>query len=67
MHKNWVDAGIETKLKELAARRQLSDLTVGPVLTVTTKRMTDHIDALLQIPGARVAFGGEELSTSTIR
>jgi 1-pyrroline-5-carboxylate dehydrogenase len=66
MHKHWVDAGIEKKLAELAARRKLDDLTVGPVLTVTTKRMLDHIDALLKIPGARVAFGGKELKNHTI-
>ncbi|RLN66858.1 hypothetical protein BBJ28_00007751 [Nothophytophthora sp. Chile5] len=66
MHKNWVDAGIEKKLAELADRRKLSDLTVGPVLTVTTKRMLDHKEALLKIPGARVAFGGEELAEHTI-
>jgi 1-pyrroline-5-carboxylate dehydrogenase len=63
MHKNWVDAGIEKKLAELASRRKLSDLTIGPVLTVTTKRMLDHAAALLKIPGARVAFGAEELGT----
>lgn len=62
MHENWVEAGIEKKLAELAARRELSDLTVGPVLTVTTKRMLDHVEDLLKIPGARVAFGGKELS-----
>lgn len=56
-----MDAGIEKKLAELAARRKLSDLTVGPVLTVSTKRMLDHVKDLLKIPGARVAFGGKEL------
>ncbi|KAF0712207.1 hypothetical protein AaE_012086, partial [Aphanomyces astaci] len=50
-HKNWLvhfsaKAGIEDKLKTLAARRQLDDLTIGPVLTVTTKRMLDHVDDL---------------------
>lgn len=66
MHKNWTEAGIEKKLKELASRRKLDDLTVGPVLTVTTKRMLDHVAALLKIPGARVAFGGKELKNHTI-
>jgi 1-pyrroline-5-carboxylate dehydrogenase len=65
MHENWVKAGIEAKLAELASRRQLSDLTIGPVLTVTTQRMLDHIDNLLKIPGARIAFGGKELSKSS--
>jgi 1-pyrroline-5-carboxylate dehydrogenase len=65
MHENWVKAGIEAKLAELASRRQLSDLTIGPVLTVTTQRMLDHIDNLLKISGARIAFGGKELSKSS--
>ena len=60
-------AGIEMKLAKLAARRQLSDLTIGPVLTVTTKRMLDHVDALLKIPGARLVFGGKELSKIDIQ
>ncbi|CAH0516243.1 unnamed protein product [Peronospora belbahrii] len=42
------------------------DLTVGPVLTVTTKRMLDHVAALLKIPGARIAFGAEELENHSI-
>ncbi|UIZ21598.1 hypothetical protein KXD40_000910 [Peronospora effusa] len=66
MHKNWTEAGLEKKLAELASRRKLSDLTVGPVLTVTTKRMLDHAAALLKIPGARVAFGAEELENHSI-
>lgn len=33
-HQNWVKAGLEEKLKTLAARRTLEDLTIGPVLTV---------------------------------
>ncbi|ETV85058.1 hypothetical protein H257_02935 [Aphanomyces astaci] len=65
-HKNWAKAGIEDKLKTLASRRQLDDLTIGPVLTVTTKRMLDHVDDLLKIPGARLAFGGKELKNHSI-
>ncbi|CAK4628739.1 unnamed protein product [Aphanomyces euteiches] len=59
-------AGFEDKIKALAARRTLDDLTVGPVLTVTTKRMLDHVDNLLKIPGARLAFGGKELKNHSI-
>ncbi|OQS02563.1 delta-1-pyrroline-5-carboxylate dehydrogenase 12A1, mitochondrial-like [Thraustotheca clavata] len=66
MHKNWTKAGIENKMKTLAARRKLEDLTIGPVLTVTTKRMLDHVNNLLQIPGARVVFGGKELENHSI-
>jgi 1-pyrroline-5-carboxylate dehydrogenase len=57
---------MENKLKALSKRRQLSDLTIGPVLTVTTKRMLDHVHALLKIPGARLVFGGKELAHHSI-
>ena len=62
MHENWVKAGIEAKIASLAAQRNLSDLTVGPVLTVTTQTMLDHAKKLAELPGARVAFGGRELN-----
>ncbi|CAI7884628.1 unnamed protein product [Closterium sp. NIES-54] len=35
MHKNWVQAGLMDRLRSLAARRNLQDLTIGPVLTVS--------------------------------
>lgn len=62
MHDNWVDAGIEKKIADLASQRSLDDLTVGPVLTLTTKTMLDHAAKLAALPGARVAFGGRELN-----
>jgi len=34
-----------------AESRQLSDLTIGPVLTWTTEAMLDHMNKLLQVPG----------------
>ena len=46
-----VRAGLEAKLADIAARRKLEDLSVGPVLTWTTRAMLDHVDKLLQIPG----------------
>ncbi|BBN13896.1 hypothetical protein MPTK1_6g07270 [Marchantia polymorpha subsp. ruderalis] len=66
MHENWTKAGVVDKLKTLAKRRKLEDLTVGPVLTVTTKRILDHIESLLKIPGSKIAFGGKPLSNHTI-
>lgn len=66
MHENWVKAGFESKIAKLAAGRKLSDLTVGPVLTVTTERMLQHIEALLKLPGARIAFGGKVLENHQI-
>jgi hypothetical protein len=32
---NWKKVGFKGKLKDLAARRKLEDLTIGPVLTVS--------------------------------
>lgn len=66
VHENWARAGIVDKLKALAAKRNLEDLTVGPVLTVNNKRFQSHVDALLKIPGASIAFGGELLEGHTI-
>lgn len=37
MHDNWAKAGLVDKLKAFAARRKLSDLTIGPVITWTTQ------------------------------
>jgi hypothetical protein len=45
-------AGLEKALARRAASRKLEDLTVGPVLSVTTETMMAHTQRLLQIPGA---------------
>jgi hypothetical protein len=45
-------AGLEKALAQRAASRRLEDLTVGPVLSVTTETMMAHKERLLQIPGA---------------
>ncbi len=41
--------------------RSLDDLSVGAVLTQTTKSILDLQLQRLQIPGAQLLFGGEEL------
>eukprot|EP00899_Mesostigma_viride_P021026 jgi/Mesvir1/28925/Mv18007-RA.1 len=53
-------------MKALAQRRKLQDLTVGPLLSVTTKAALDHVSNLKAIPGARVLWGGAELSGHSI-
>lgn len=45
------DAGLEAKLKTLAAKRNMKDDTIGPVITWTTEAMLAHKDKLLKIPG----------------
>lgn len=55
-------AGIIQKLKDLAGRRKLDDLTLGPVLTWNNEKIKDHINKVLAVPGARLEFGGKELT-----
>lgn len=66
MHENWSKSSLLQKISDLAARRKLEDLTVGPVLTVTTEAMLEHMNNLLQIPGSKVLFGGKALENHTI-
>ncbi|XP_031406911.1 delta-1-pyrroline-5-carboxylate dehydrogenase 12A1, mitochondrial [Punica granatum] len=66
MHENWSKASLVDKMKDLAGRRKLEDLTVGPVLTFTTEAMLDHMNRLLEIPGSKVLFGGKALENHSI-
>eukprot|EP01094_Clydonella_sp_ATCC50884_P025674 TRINITY_DN6854_c0_g1_i1.p1 TRINITY_DN6854_c0_g1~~TRINITY_DN6854_c0_g1_i1.p1 ORF type:complete len:548 (+),score=223.69 TRINITY_DN6854_c0_g1_i1:122-1765(+) len=66
VHENWARTPLLERLERLAGRRKLSDLTIGPVLTQTTKGMLEHTQRLLSIPGARLLFGGRELADHTI-
>ncbi|EAR83878.1 delta-1-pyrroline-5-carboxylate dehydrogenase (macronuclear) [Tetrahymena thermophila SB210] len=65
-HENWMKAGFVDKIKSLAARRKLSDLTVGPVLTWDNQKIKNHIDSILALPGAKVLFGGKPLTNHSI-
>jgi len=65
VHDNWV-GGLLPKLSELAARRNLEQLTLGPILTWTNERIRAHVDAMLAIPGSELLFGGQPLSGHSI-
>lgn len=65
-HERWEERGLFARLKENAATRSLEDLTIGPVLTVSTKTILDHTARLLEIPGAKLLFGGVELADHNI-
>jgi len=65
-HENWEKAGLFDKMKENASTRSLDDLSVAPVLTHTTKDFLDHTFRLLEIPGAKLMFGGKELDNHNI-
>ena len=55
-------SAFEARLAELAGRRQLDDLTVGPVLSLTTEEILEHAAAVAAIDGAYIAWGGKELN-----
>jgi 1-pyrroline-5-carboxylate dehydrogenase len=60
VHNNWADA-LLPMLATLAARRSLDDLSIGPVLTWTNKRIQQHVDAVLRVANAKLLFGGAPL------
>jgi len=64
VHENWQRAGFVDSLKATAAKRSLADLSAGPVLSWSTARMLDHVEAVSRLPGARVVFGGAKLPGS---
>jgi 1-pyrroline-5-carboxylate dehydrogenase len=66
MHAAWAKAGLPAALARYASRRQLSDLSIGPVLSWTTEALLGHTRRLLAIPGARLLFGGKPLAGHTI-
>jgi len=65
VHDNWVN-GLLPKLNTLASRRTLDDLTIGPVLSWDNDQIRAHIEAVLEIPGTELLFGGSELTGHTI-
>ena len=59
VHENWEKAGFVDKIKELASRRKLEDLTIGPVISWDNKKIKNHIDKILTIKGTKLGFGGK--------
>ncbi len=60
VHDNWTDA-LLPRIEELAMRRSLDNLSLGPVLTWDNPAIKAHIDACLEVPGAELLFGGAPL------
>jgi 1-pyrroline-5-carboxylate dehydrogenase len=65
VHENWSEP-LLPKMAELAARRKLDDLTVGPVLSWTNPQIQAHVDAVLKVPGSSLLFGGRALGGHAI-
>jgi 1-pyrroline-5-carboxylate dehydrogenase len=66
IHENWKEADLVDKMKALAAKRSIVDLTNGPILTVSTQQILDHTNKLTRIPGASCLWGGKELANHKI-
>lgn len=60
IHEHWADA-LLPKLGSLAARRSLSNLTSGPVLSWNNEQIRKHVEAVLAVPGAELLFGGSPI------
>lgn len=66
VHRKWWLEGLRSWLERRASQRKLSDLTVGPVLSLTTDQMLDHVRKLLEITGSQLLFGGKALQNHRI-
>ena len=66
MHRNWRKTGLLEKMKEQAEKRSLKNLTVGPILSWNNASIKAHVDAILELDGAEIIFGGAPLKNHTI-
>jgi len=66
MHKNWSKTNVLETMKSQASQRSLDNLTVGPVLTWNNDDIKAHIDAILELDGAKLLWGGVPLKNHKI-
>lgn len=66
MHKSWAKTNILETWKSQAEQRNLKDLTVGPVLSWNNTQIKAHIDAILELDGAKILWGGKPLQNHKI-
>ena len=62
VHKNTAKTDFYEKLKNQAAKRNIADLSVGPVLSVKNSEFEAHRDFVMSLEGARILFGGKPLT-----
>jgi len=65
-HRNAIKGGLLDQMDKLVKRRSLEDLTISPVLSLTTDYMLGHMNKLLQLSGAKLLWGGKPLENHTI-
>ena len=61
MHNNWKNTNFLELIEQQASKRSLSNLSIGPILSWTNEKIKAHIDAVLELEGAKLLFGGEPL------
>lgn len=66
VHKNLAKTDFYEKLKVQAAKRNLADLSIGPVLSVKNSEFEAHRDFCCKLEGAKCLFGGKPLTGHTI-
>ena len=66
VHKNWKKTDLLEKMANQTRKRSLKDLTIGPVMSWTNEKIKEHIDAVLELEGAELLFGGVPLRNHTI-
>jgi 1-pyrroline-5-carboxylate dehydrogenase len=66
VHKNWRKTDILEKMQTQSRKRNLADLTIGPVLSWNNEQIKEHVDAILELEGAELLFGGVPLRNHTI-
>ncbi len=61
MHKKWAKTDFLELIEKQASKRNLENLTIGPILSWNNEKIKAHIDAVLELDGAKLLFGGEPL------
>jgi len=62
MHRNWNKTNFLELIEAQASKRSIKNLTIGPILSWNNERIKAHIDAILELDGSKILFGGEPLS-----
>lgn len=62
MHENWKQTDFLERIKKLASQRNLENLSVSPVMSMTNDQIQSHVDNCLELPGAELLFGGKPLT-----
>ena len=67
MHRNWTKTNFYELLEQQAGKRTLKNLSVGPILSWNNEKIKAHIDAVMELEGAKILFGGKPLTEAQWR